>query len=693
MSGRDNFAGQAGAPPASGLAGGGFRLEIQGLRAVAVLLVAIHHIWPQALPGGYVGVDVFFVISGYLITGLLLREFEKTGRISMSRFYARRIKRLLPAATVTLVAVMVASLFLMPHMHWQDTALEVLASAFYVENWWLAARAVDYMDADTAASPVQHFWSLSVEEQYYIVWPWLLIGATWVAVRLRKAPYGVCVVLLGLGGTASLAYSVWLTSTSPEVAYFSTLTRAWELSLGGGLALFMRSRDVPQPLARVAGFAGVAAIMAAGLLYSRQTPFPSFTALLPTIGAALVILSGRSEERMSVYPLLRSRPFQFFGDISYSLYLWHWPLVIFHGYAFDGEPGLAHGAAILLAATILAHASKRLIEDPVLRSRGIGEAGWKPYGLAIACLLLSAAVAAVQYVGPTLLHPKLVAGTDRPLGAAVMLKGYQHSITPSLATARNDQPAPYRQGCHAGFQPIQPNLECVFGAGDAKFNIAIVGDSHAWHWVPALMELLEPLDMRLHILTKAACPFSKADFVQRGGIYTECNVWNERVLKHLLEIRPDAVFTSASAGVAARRPKGASSASIIAAGQVELWRQLQGAGIEILAVRDTPRFRGPEGDPLKCLSRAGRRPADCVVARERAEASEENDATALAARKFPAVHYVDMNDAICNRVACDPIIGGVLVWRDGHHLTATYASTLSPVIESHLRTVLKADAE
>lgn len=677
--------------PVSGLAGAGFRLEIQGLRAVAVLLVAIYHIWPTSIPGGYVGVDVFFVISGYLITGLLLREIEREGRVSMLRFYGRRIRRLLPAATVTLLGVVVGSLFLMPEAYWRDTAIEVIASALYVQNWWLAFQAVDYLGAEVAASPVQHFWSLSVEEQYYLVWPWLLVAASMAARYLSSGRLRMFSCLLVLVGGASLAHSIWLTYAEPDFAYFATTTRVWELALGGGVAVLMKSWAPNATLGRGLRVLGVGMILAAAFLFSYETQFPGYTALLPTLGTALVIIAGADSRTYGLYPTLASRPSQFIGAISYSLYLWHWPVIVFYGYQFgDATPGWMHGVALLAIAILLAYASKKLVEDRFIKRREAG-GPWRPYVLGVACIAVCSIAAAGQLlavdVRSTGAAARVTAGEPAP-GARVMANDFEHHFVPSLATVRKDVPEVDGR-CHGSLKADTPDFTCTFGPDNAEYMVVVLGDSHAWHWVPALLELTEPLSMKVTLLTKSACPFTTATLARKAGDYTECRIWNERVLAHLLSARPDLVFTSASSGIAARREKGESSAEVIAAGFGELWNTLAKENIGVVAMRDTPRFRGEKRDAIACLSDENNRPADCVVERERAVEDESKDPISLAAQADPRVTYVDLTDRMCNRVACEPVVGGVLVWRDRHHLTATFAKTLAPALEPTLSVALK----
>jgi peptidoglycan/LPS O-acetylase OafA/YrhL len=666
----------------------GFRLEIQGLRAIAVMLVVIYHLWPRVIPGGYVGVDVFFVISGFLITGMLVREMQRDGRIALGRFYARRIKRLLPAATLTLIAIAIASFFFLPKMHWQGTAMEVVASALYYENWWLAWQAVDYLDADTIASPARHFWSLSVEEQYYIAWPLLLLGIGFIFANNHQRLNKWLLPSVALIFVASLAYSIWLTVVQPEFAYFATTTRAWELAIGGVLALVMQRWSPGQKLRLALGIVGAGMILAAGFFFNKNTAFPGYAALLPTMGAASVILSGTTTALLGVYTLLRTRLFQFFGNISYSLYLWHWPVIIFYGHITNAKPSWLSGLGLLLLAIVLATLSKYLVEDPIHKSPLDANKLWKPYamgaGFILACLLSAAILwGVVELRGLAVGHGARQAA--RP-GAAVMMPGYPYDFVPALETAREDRPDLYSMKCHASLK-VESAKPCEFGRADAKYVVALVGDSHAAQWSPALQELVGTLDMRLLTYTRSACAFMSAEWVDESvKAYKACKEHNRQVLAQLLELKPNLVIASSMSPP----PKKVKNREKTVEGMIDAWSQLQANGIRIMAIRDTPN----PGDRLKvgvpvCLAQAGNRMADCSVPRSKALRPKKQDPISIVAGKLEDVRYVDMTDGICSVAACDPVVGGIVVWGDGHHMTATYVRTLAPRLLPEIEAALK----
>ncbi|GHI04271.1 hypothetical protein AQI88_25890 [Streptomyces cellostaticus] len=334
----------------------GFRPDIQALRALAVGLVVFTHVWPTQLTGGFVGVDVFFVISGYLISTQLIREIDSTGRVRIADFYARRVRRLLPAAFLVLISVVVAVRALVPRDRWADNADQVMASALYVQNWLLGAHPIDV----TKVTAVASYWSLSVEEQFYLCWPLLLL----LLFKLR-APWARLASITGLG-LASLVWCIHLTTADPVSAYFITPVRVWEFVIGAVVALVGARFTLPTIAANAASLLGFAAIVGSAVHLTGLTPYPGSAALIPTLGAALVIAGGTSPGRQWHTVLTSSKPVQLLGDISYSLYLWHWPLLMLAPLAVSG--GVLTSPVrlgIVAAALLLAYASKRLVEDPI----------------------------------------------------------------------------------------------------------------------------------------------------------------------------------------------------------------------------------------------------------------------------------------------------------------------------------------
>ena len=370
------------------------RPEIQGLRSVAVLLVVLYHLWPGRLRGGYIGVDVFFVISGFLISGNLLREVERTGRVAFAGFWARRVRRLLPAAFLVLTATGLGILIFVPRLLWQQFFKEIGASVLYIENWSLAHDAVDYLASSNTPSPVQHYWTLSAEEQFYIGWPFLVMAGVLLAAALRWHRGRAVTAILGVATLASLVFSLWDTGHNPSVAYFSTFTRAWEFGAGALLACVAGSRTLRRPLvACLVSWGGLLVILGCSLTFSHSTPMPGTAAVAVVLGSVALIAAGNPGLVWSPTRLLTWRPATFIGDISYSMYLWHWPMLVLLPYVIDRTPGFLARVLILVATVVAAWLTKIFVEDPVRTTRR-----WSLRRPSVA--LTAAAVAAALLVAP-----------------------------------------------------------------------------------------------------------------------------------------------------------------------------------------------------------------------------------------------------------------------------------------------------
>ncbi|MFE6306790.1 acyltransferase family protein [Nocardiopsis sp. NPDC057823] len=648
-----------------------FRPEVQGLRAVAVLLVLVYHLDPSLLPGGYVGVDVFFVISGFLITSLLYREASGQGRVSVARFYARRVRRLLPAATVVLVATGAASYFLLPVTRLTDTMWQLVASAAYVENLYLARQSVDYLASEVAPSPVQHFWSLSVEEQFYLVWPLLFI--LWAALRRRGAGTGTLVALLGSLLAASLLWSVATTGGEPS-AYFLPTTRAWELAVGGLLAVGLAHGRLSERVRLPLGWAGLAAIVAAAVFYDEATPFPGWAALLPVLGAAAVIAAEHVQGPLSASAPLSTAPARWVGDVSYSLYLWHWPLIVLT-LAVTGrdELGWALAAAVGAASLLLAWATKVWVEDPV-RDHRLVRGGRGALAAAVSGVLVVAAVGATLYVRVDRVEsvefdPNVHVG-PQALGQAPT----GDPVYPPPVRAEDDAPVLYDDDCQASQTATAPEDPCVYGPEDADRTVAVVGDSHSAQWVPALMGLGEERGWRLVLYTKSSCAFT--DTMTKGpegGPYESCQEWNRAVVEELAELRPDLVVTSSSTSAVPAQGGEEDRVPMLAEGMTRLWGELGEVSGPIVALRDTPRQRR---DVVECVARNPEDPGECTI--PLSEAFKRDDPQERAVDSLPGeTALVDMSDLFCAGGECPAVIGNVMVYRDSGHITNTYVSLLT----------------
>lgn len=676
-----------------------FRGDIEGLRAVAVLMVLVYHGNPAALPGGFVGVDVFFIISGFLISRLLLAEHERTGTISLRAFYARRARRLLPATAVVLLAVTAGTLLLLPRTRFAAIAEDVTASALYGMNWLLANRSVSYQALDGAPSPLQHFWSLGVEEQFYLFWPVVILIVVAVGGRLRcRLRVGLTVAFAAVAA-ASLVTSVVLAITDPERAYFITTTRVWELALGGLLAMFVTSKRVESrrwPLSGVAGWAGLGAIGAAAVLFSGSTVFPGWLALLPTVGAALVIGSGSVRGPRGPARLLALWPLQALGGLSYSLYLWHWPLIVFARHQWPALSG-AQGLLVAAASVLPAYLTHRWVEKPVHTSRRIAALPRRGLAVGLTCTIVGvlAGFGVQASVGSPDRPPALQTG----MGSGALLTGPTKasrvvpvekfkSIIPDPVIAADDMPAAQNNGCQAGTNDSSAH-SCTFGDRAGGTEIVLVGDSHATQLLPALELVAVARHWRIVTYLKGACPLAAVTVSLRDRPFASCETWNRNVQEAIASgHRKALVVTTSSYRYTVLNhgnplPKAANMAGLVT-GLRASWALLAEAGIRVAVVADTPI---PGLDVPECVSEHLSRLSRCAVPKAKAVPKDAPNLTAASGN--PAVDLVDLNDAICPAPLCAAVIGGVLVYRDNSHLTATYVKTLAPELDKALQPLVR----
>ncbi|MEY2848906.1 MAG: hypothetical protein RI885_1571 [Actinomycetota bacterium] len=678
-----------------------FEPHIQGLRAIAVLLVVVYHFYPGRLSGGYIGVDIFFVISGFLITGQLARELQRTGKVALPAFWAKRARRLLPAAITVLIFSTLATLFILPLSGLVASLREILASTFYVENWALAANAVDYLSS-TDESLVQHYWSLSLEEQFYIVWPLLLLGAAWLGARLvasRRWAFLIGVVVAVT--VVSLLVSITYTATNPSEAYFATFTRMWEFGVGAILALLPRLRPRGAVLTNVIGYGGLAVILACGYLFDAETPFPGSAALLPVLATAAVLVSGRREHPLDVGRVLSGRPQRFVGDISYSLYLWHWPLIVIAPYIPGWGLGTINRIALFVACFVLAWLTKRFIEDPARTwSRLTSRRPRVTYAWTIGAMALSTLLVAGVFV---IQNPKyeaaaaeLVRIAESPpecFGAAVST-GCENpelatSVIPSAGFGNADTPGHIECFVQLNDSVVNP---CQFGSTDAAApRIALIGDSHAYQYLEAMIGLAEERGWALTTYLKGACPWTTADVGGPSPAFTaSCAAFRQELARELASEEPyDAIFTAALAatpitGAGSGSDSDADRLTAGALGFADAWSD-QAQGAPVITIVDNPDL---DDDPNKCLRLNDA--AECAVPRD--DVLAERDPLALAAASAVTdgtdVTLLDFTDTFCDADDCAVVIGGANVYRDQDHLTVTFAGTMRPFIGEAIEAAL-----
>ncbi len=756
-----------------------FRPDLEGLRAVAVILVLLYHARVPFVTGGYVGVDVFFVLSGFLITGLLIRELSGTGRVDFPAFYARRARRLLPASAATLIVTIILAAFLLPPVQMPDVAGDTVAAGLYVSNMRFAIQATDYLGSTLPPSPVLHFWSLGVEEQFYLFWPAMLALVAGVAFRTGHRDSGLRRIgaTLGVVFAASLAFEIWLTGEAQPWAFFSLPARAWELALGGLLSLPFAAAIVPRRAGPWLGWAGVAMIVASGFVLDDTTVFPGVAVLLPTVGSAFVIAAGltpkarpapRPDVPLREAPNLRDvggsararrhaaphqpaagpaveipasltpaavlslSPMRYIGRISYSLYLWHWPILVLPAAFVGDELPLPVRLALAALAVVVAGLSQRYVEDPIRHGRFVGLASRRGLAMAgvlsLTVALTSVSASALASVRLSMTGPDVGGSiTDVPLPTATAASATAPStsatpgptappspvgspsaaasdspapsatlppppggpvpadLAPTLANAANDLPVIYSDGCHLDVPTVTP-ASCAYGATSSPITVVLFGDSHAAQWFPALQRLASQHNWRLEPMTKSACtPVSVTVFnsiVNRT--YTECDQWRKLVLNRIASEKPDLVVVSTSIAyqlmVNGQQVSSATRPDLWSKGLTTTLRSLTASAAHVVLIGDTPRS---VGDPVSCLSQHLDNVLACAVpfsqAVDEAQMGLESGVATLTRAGF-----VDPSAWVCRTDPCPPVYGRFLIYRDQGHMTKTYASALSSQLFAQL---------
>ena len=722
-----------------------FRPDVEGLRAIAILAVVGYHAGLPFLPGGFVGVDVFFVISGFLITGLLVSEVARTGHVSLARFWARRARRLLPAATLVLALTAAVSFLVIPVVDHEVVGLDIVAAAFYVSNIRFAAQATSYLTEDAAPSPVLHFWSLGVEEQFYVVWPLLILALVWLLVRRRRAaassvsPAALAIALAALG-VVSFALSLWLTSRVQPWAFFGMPTRAWEFAIGGLLAIGgVGLARLPLAVRAASGWIGALLLIGSIVLIDGSLQFPGWVAVPPVVGTALMILAGtRSDDVVPAHgvpALLSTWPMRAVGRLSYSWYLWHWPVLILTAAAV-GELSVPVKLALVLVALIPAAVAYRFVEEPVrhnprlvavparaLRLGAVLSVGaavfglllvWLPGGGSLATLAVAAPVEGERGPAPAATptttasaspssEPSAEPSTStsakpskspKPSASVTVIDWPAGDLTPEPTAARNDLPKIYGNGCHLERGGSAPADGCAFGDTGSATTVVLIGDSHAASWFPALERLATQNKWRLLSWTKSGCPAPDVTIFQRklSRPYDECDTWRRAVLDRLTSSDKPALVVAAGTRTESlvdrsngSRLEGTGRAGAEwQAGWGRTLSALTKAGVPVAVMRDTP---WPGKDMAVCVGQNRSNPSACDVTRDALDGSKYDVGMAA---KYDGATGVDLSDVICDADRCPATRGKYLVYRDTDHLTATFSTALAPYLDAKLRPLLAA---
>jgi peptidoglycan/LPS O-acetylase OafA/YrhL len=617
------------------------------------------------------------------MTNRLVGSLDRTGRAGIGAFYASRVRRILPASLVVLVATLVASVFIVTPLRLFQIGLDAIATALYVPNIYFAIQGTSYLGAHDP-SPFQHYWSLGVEEQFYLVWPLLLAGI-WIAARGRSIRVaGVLAILAG----ASLVWCVLQTSTSQPWAFFSLQTRAWEFAAGAIVAIVLRNRSAgASVLSSIVSWLGLAMIATAALGFDDTTLFPGIAAALPVVGTALVIALGSSGSQWSPDRLLGLRPFRLLGDISYSLYLWHWPILILAAIAVGGELPRWLGFLLGVLTVPVAYLTTRYVEVPLRKSSRISS--WRPRrtlfvggAAALVLVVAGASTSAFVYFQPAARSAPAAAVAPAPY--PVFADAVPINVRPNLLVAHDDIPSVFSNNCMHGDPDNIPT--CVFGDPTGTRTWVMFGDSHMANWMPALSVYAQAHDIRLVSFGKTSCPVSDVTAYVNQAPFAECTRWRERVLPLIANEHPEVVVMSSSRNTAIVDDSGA---VLAAPDPREL--ELFGAGLNrtiaalphasrVVFIADTPYFAV---SPASCLTAHPKEAALCGAPRSTVLDPAWNHAVA-GVMSDEKEGFVDMSDYLCDRTTCGAIVGNVLLYSDLAHVSQTASFMLAPAFGQQL---------
>lgn len=664
--------------------------DIQGLRALAVLLVVVYHAG-LPLPGGFVGVDVFFVISGFVITSLLVRDLRSYGRIRFLRFYTRRVRRLLPALGVVLVFTATASAVLQsPLGAQQDTAVTGLGASVWLANGALYVITGGYFDNAADSIPLLHTWSLAVEEQFYLVFPALLLTGFLLGRRRRGlvgAATAVTVVLV-----LSFGLSLWLSygnalpgvAKTQTAAFYLAPTRAWEFGVGALVALWAtRGSRAGRALSLVAPGVGVLMLITSAVATHSTTPFPGLAALLPVVGTALLILAGRGRSN-PVSRALSARPLQWIGDLSYSWYLWHWPFIVFADLIWpDLSVGKVCAALVSLGAAWLCYT---YVEQPI-RHRV------SPSPLA------TLRIVAVSVVAPLVLFAGLYGGASKAWG---------NDRIASMNDQVGPEPAGYAEGCHTTTPISQRDIgRCTWNADAPGAPIYLLGDSNGVQYSDGLIAAGRALNRPVVVATMGGCPFIDVTIIQSNVKQVDCWTYVSDALAWL-QRQPDGTVVTAAANEAINQreteilapgsSRSADAPSTKAAawqtGLASVLRRVSATGHQPLSILTIPHFGsgdGPYWNPAECpLPELWKKPGRCGVTKSRGVSDTQQQLGLAAERtavKETRTPSVNLRDKLCRGSAgeCATNTGNSWIYRDGLHITTRMSRELAPDLVEALR--------
>jgi peptidoglycan/LPS O-acetylase OafA/YrhL len=666
-----------------------FRGDLEGLRAVAVILVVLYHAGISGFGGGFVGVDLFFVLSGYFITSQLWSELKNTGKVSLRNFYARRARRILPTASLVILVTALVALFVCSPVYFGQFGIDALSATFNFANIRFFQSSNDYFDPISRNSPFIHFWSLSVEEQFYLVWPILFVVlALLIAKRWRKDQSSLSIKLRLSGMMAaliagSLALSIWQMQANQTAAFYLLPSRAWELGLGGLVAVLSTPRKLPRLLATALEVLAVTTLTVIVVAYNDSTPFPGLAALPPVLAGLLFVLTGPSGGAFT--RLMATPPFRAIGRWSFALYLWHWPVLVFLDQVLADRSNVKIRFFFMLIALVLAAVTYGFFENPIRYWRMLQVSLTKTLAFAVAAVALAALAASPMVVasslgGTTQINVDAnVRSVTREVQRALSVNKLPANITPALAAAKDlSHTKTYGTGCMADFQEdVFP--ACVYGDSKSKFTVWLVGDSHANHWFPAIDAIALKYHLKLILHTRSGCPLLDITLPLRNTNqpYELCTKWTRQVIGGLKKAHPNLLITAGTLPIVGFHPQ--SYGRRLA--------EVKRYADQTVVLGDTPHSNL---DTPLCVAAHPKHISTCNMLRYPPGGADWQNLDSQVSSVVSKLDlpYIETAKWVCVGNHCPVIVGNVLLYRDQSHLTTPGATLLTPFMEAALRQYL-----
>lgn len=649
-----------------------FRPEIEGLRIVAALLVAIYHIWFGKVSGG---VDVFFVVSGFLITTSIISTINKTGEFKFWPYISKLMKRLFPLAFIIITVILLLSIFFLPLTIFDKTLKEAISSMFYYQNWQLAISNTDYLDAHQMKSPLEHYWAMSIQGQFYIIW-FILFTCILFGIKKYNLSNGRRLVNLVLGFifVVSFAYSIYLTKVNQPLAYFITFTRVWEFALGGLLCINLSRIKIPNIAAEIIGWIGLIGLILTGAIFDVSTMFPGYIAAWPMTCALLIILSGNKETKYGVKNFLAMPIMIKLGGVSFGIYLWHWVLLSFYKYNISENPGIISGILIIALSIVLSFITTKYIEAPIRNAKS-NKVAFKKIGLIALVNILLIAGLYTQNAYLKTADNKELASKDYPGALAVKMKGQLKEMDPKpgFANVFDDLPQSHLDDTNQGLKKSDLKIGTYGKKKDYKATIALVGSSHSEHWLGAVIEAAKENDYRVINITRSGTRFSTGyeDNTLKGQ-------WVKNLENYLK--KSDDIDLVLSHVTAADTTKDRIQQQMVD----ELMKVKNEYGINVLAIRDIPRYefnvseeleKSGEKETIKMMNKANNQKDESYW--KKLLENEKDLAT------FDPTEYFKINGEY------RPIIGNIVIYRDMDHMTNTYSKTFGPILSEKIKNIVK----